>query len=297
MRHWLGLVNVPEFDQYAPLARAAEDFGFEGISLSERLFTPMQSTSNYGYADDGEQLSADDRLEPWIALTSIGAVTTQLQLASNIYLAALRNPLTVAKTLATAAVLLPGRVVLGVAAGWSREEYDAAGVDFATRGRRLDELLDLLPALWSGHVVEHHGEFFDYPPLVQRPAPPSKIPIWVGGASAPALRRAAMHNGWLPELMPHAQFLDTIRTIKNLRHEAGKINEPFDITCCPLQPPPRHELEELEAAGVTKRFTVPPWLTFTGAPTPWMRENEDYAKFDNKLRALERYAHDVIHAI
>lgn len=295
MRHWLGLVNVPQYDQYAALARAAEECGFEGISLSERLFTPLHSGSSYGH-DDGEQLSADDRLEPWIALTAMGAVTTRLKLASNIYLAALRSPFTVAKSLATAAALLPGRVVFGVAAGWSQEEYDAVGVDFGTRGRRLDELLGVVQALWSGDVVEHRGEFFRCAPLVQRPAPPAKIPIWVGGASAPALRRAATHDGWLPELMPHAQFLDTIRNVKHLRHEAGKSDEPFDITCCPLQPPPAHDIEELEAAGVTKRFTVPPWLTFTGTPTPWMRDGEDYALLDNKLRALERYARAVIHA-
>jgi probable F420-dependent oxidoreductase len=294
MQHWLGLVNVAEYDQYLALARAAEDFGFEGISLSERLLTPVQSASTYGHAADGEQLSADDRVEPWIALTAMGAVTARLKLASNIYLAALRNPFTVAKTLATAAVLLPGRVVLGVAAGWSREEYDAVGVDFAARGRRLDELLAVLPALWSGAVVEHRGEFFDCAPVVQRPTPPAKIPVWVGGGSDPALRRAALQDGWLPEFMPHAQFLDTIRAVKNCRREVGKGNEPFDITCCPLQPPPQHELDELEAAGVNKRFTVPPWLTFTGAPTPWMRDGENYALLDNKLRALERYAQAVI---
>ena len=111
-------------------------------------------------------------------------------LASNICLAALRDPVTLAKAVSTAAVLSADRVVLGVAVGWLREEYRLLGVDFSSRGRRLDELLEVARKFWSGVPVAHRGEFFEFAEGIMCPAPRLPVPVWCGGAAPAALRRA-----------------------------------------------------------------------------------------------------------
>ena len=133
-----------------------------------------------------------------------GRSPQRLQFASNIYLAALRDPLTVAKSVASAAVLTGNRVVCGVSAGWLREEYELAGVDFEQRGRRLDETLLVMRKLLTGQVVKHEGPLFRFEGIMC-PAPTQPVRIWCGGAAAPAMRRAARHDGWLPLPMTVAQ--------------------------------------------------------------------------------------------
>ena len=144
MKFWQ-VVSFTEPEQLVEVARAAEEAGFHGVLLSDHLFFPGHLASRYPYAPDGKPGfdGSTPFPEPWATISAMAAVTSRLRFATMVYILPLRHPLEVAKSVGTAAVLSNGRVALGVGAGWIREEFDALGVDFATRGARLDEMLAL----------------------------------------------------------------------------------------------------------------------------------------------------------
>ena len=199
MRYWISLVNTTEVDQFIDIARKAEELGYEGITVPDHLIYPTSIEAKYPYTDDGDVWWPDTNPwpDPWVTLTAMGVATNRLKMATNIYLAALRDPFTVARATSAAAIFTDNRVRCGVSAGWVREEFDALGLDFSSRGRRLDEVIECMHQLHSGAEVAHSGEFFNYSKVIMSPAPSEKIPVWVGGASKPALRRAARNDGWL----------------------------------------------------------------------------------------------------
>src|SRR5580693_1557087 len=162
MKFWLSLVAVHETEQLPQLARYAEELGFHGLMVGDHLIWPAHIATRYPYSPDGKIFVPPDTPwpDPWVLFAHLGALCPRLHFASNIYLAALRDPFTVAKSVATAAVLTQGRIVCGVSAGWLKEEYEIAGVDFASRGARLDEALTVVRKLWSGQPVQHAGERF-----------------------------------------------------------------------------------------------------------------------------------------
>src|SRR5579863_462751 len=179
MKFWLSLVSVRETPQLPELARCAEELGFHGLMVGDHLIWPAQIRTRYPYSPDGKIFVPPDTPwpDPWVLFAHLGALTRRLQFASNIYLAALRDPLTVAKSVASAAVLTQGRIVCGVSAGWLEEEYQAAGVDFESRGRRLDEILVAMRELLSGQMVSHDGPLFKFHGIM-RPAPAQPVRIW-----------------------------------------------------------------------------------------------------------------------
>ena len=188
MKFWQ-VVSFTEPEQLLDVAREVEDAGFHGILLSDHLFFPEKLASRYPYSPDGRPgfEATTPFPDPWATIAALAARTTRLRFATMVYILPLRHPLEVAKTVGTVALLSGGRVALGCGAGWIREEYDALGVDFATRGRRFDEMIGVLRALWESGAVEHHGRFFDLPRLSMSPAPGTSIPIWVGGLAPAAL--------------------------------------------------------------------------------------------------------------
>ena len=194
---WLnaGFVDPTEL---AALAAAAERLGYAGIDLPDHLFFPDRIDSPYPYSDDGSVLwpAATPWADPWVAIAAMANATERLRFATGVQIAPLRDPFTLAKAVATAQVMSHGRVLCGFGVGWLSEEFDVVGVDFASRGRRMDEMLTVLALLWTGEVVSHDGEFFAFDRIMMRPAAPG-TPILIGGNSVPALRRAARHDGWI----------------------------------------------------------------------------------------------------
>ena len=128
----------------------------------------------------------------------------RIRLGTHVYNIGLRHPFVTARAVATLDVFSGGRVEFGIGASWLEEEWDAMQLDFATRGRRVDEAIDICRRLWSEDVVEHHGEFFDFQPVMFKPKPIQQpIPIVVGGDSAAAMRRTAhLGDGWIPMNTP-----------------------------------------------------------------------------------------------
>ena len=283
MKFWQ-VVSFSEPEQLLDVAREVEDAGFHGILLSDHLFFPEKLASRYPYSPDGRPgFDATTPFpDPWATIAAMAARTTRLRFATMVYILPLRHPLEVAKTVGTVALLSGGRVALGCGAGWIREEYDALGVDFATRGRRFDEMIAVLRALWRGGMVEHHGRCFDLPRLQMSPTPAAPVPIWVGGLAPAALRRAArLGDGWIGTGQTPDDAARLLAELRRLRSEAGRGLEPFE-TIVPLAVPPDpgvlRRLEEEHGMTATTAwpftYTVGPRSTLEAKRT-WLRRFAD----------------------
>ncbi|MBL1081973.1 LLM class F420-dependent oxidoreductase [Streptomyces actinomycinicus] len=166
--------------------------------------------------------------DPVATLAHLAAVTERVRLLSHVAVVGLRHPLLTAKQYATLDHLSGGRLILGVGAGHVREEFEVLGVDFEQRGPVLDEAVDALRAsLGPEEFPEHHGKFYDFAGLGQRPRPAQRhLPLWVGGSSPAAVRRAALKgDGWLPQGDPRERLPAQIARIRRLREEAGRDGE------------------------------------------------------------------------
>jgi len=295
MRYWLSLVSVGETEQMVEIAKYAEELGFGGITAADHLVMPTKIASKYPYTPDGEVFWPEKTPwpDPWVTLATMGAVTSKLKLMTNIYLAALRDPFTAAKAVSTAAVFNEGRIACGVAAGWIREEYELAGVDFDSRGKRLDELLDAMRKLWTGEKVSHRGEFFNFDALMC-PAPRKKVPIWCGGGTKPAIRRAAMNDGWLPLPMTLAQMNDAAAHIRGLRTAAGLPLEDFTICFAPAEPFTKQVADGAKAIGIEDVIVIGPWIPSPWDIEQWTEPGDDFSKIEIKKKAMRRYAETVI---
>ena len=157
------------------------------------MFFPRERQSRYTYStrEDGAP-GFGDHWDPdthwpdaWCLISAMAAVTEHIEFTTGVYIAPARDLITVAKQVGTAAVLSSGRVALGVGVGWCEEEFVATGQDFHTRGKRLDDMIPALRALWAGGWVEYHGPHYDVPAMRMEPSPPRPIPIIGGGHSAP----------------------------------------------------------------------------------------------------------------
>ena len=259
MKLWQ-VVSFSEPDQLLGIAQAAEEAGFHGVLLSDHLFFPGRLRSRYPYSEDGRP-GFDGRTpwpEPWTAISAMAAVTRRLHFATMVYILPLRGPLEVAKALGTAALLSGGRVALGAGAGWIREEFDTLGVDFGSRGRRMNEMIPLLRRLWTGEMVEHHGECFELGPLQMSPAPGVPIPIYVGGTSKLALRRAArLGDGWIGTGQTPDEAVDFCQRLVRLRKEAGREAEPFECIVPLTEEATPDLLRRLEERGMTGATCLP----------------------------------------
>lgn len=235
MKFWQA-ISFAEPDQLIGIAQAAEEAGFHGVLLADHLFFPGTLKSKYPYSADGAPMF-DGRTpfpDPWTTIAAMAAATKQLRFATFVFILPLREPIQLAKTLGTLALLTAGRVALGAGAGWIREEFDALGIDFHTRGRRMDEMVAVMRKLWTGEVVDHHGRFFDLAPAQMSPAPGHEIPVWFGGLSEIAMKRATtLGDGWLGIGNTPEEATQILGKLRALRREAGKEREPFE-TIVPL---------------------------------------------------------------
>lgn len=184
-------------------AKVAEEVGFDSVWGGEHVIFPSTIESKYPYTADGK-VPADENTpipDPLIWLAYVAAAAPTLRLGTCVLILPQRNPLVLAKELATLDHLSGGRVELGIGVGWLKEEFEALGVPWERRGRRNDEYVEALRMIWSGQHVEYHGEFVDFEPLSCTPLPAqgSDIPILVGGDTDVAIRRAArLADGYFP---------------------------------------------------------------------------------------------------
>ncbi|WP_328481302.1 TIGR03619 family F420-dependent LLM class oxidoreductase [Streptomyces sp. NBC_00377] len=237
------------------VARAADRAGFAYVAACDHVAIPHR------LADAMSTVWYD----PVATLAHLAAVTGRVRLLAHVAVVGLRHPLLTAKQYATLDHLSGGRLILGVGAGHVREEFEALGVDFERRGAVLDETLDALrAALGPDEFPSHHGKAFDFEGLGQRPRPAQeRVPLWVGGSSPAAVRRAALKgDGWLPQGDPRDRLPAQIGTLRRLRGDGappltvGAITEPlyvgapgWDVGRRTLTGPPEVLAESLRAYG------------------------------------------------
>ncbi len=207
MRFGLSVYDVSA-RELADLAAAAEAAGFDTLWLGEHLLRPVGYRAVHPTRQPEQELAArivgpDTRLtDPLVALAAAAGRTSRLQLATGIFVLPLRHPLAVARAALTVQELAEGRLLFGAGLGWLREEFEALGVPFAGRAARFEESLDILRKAWAGGAFEHHGAVYDFGP-VELTAQPVRIPLVLGGNTAPALRRAALRaDGWFASGTP-----------------------------------------------------------------------------------------------
>ena len=215
-------INLGEFTDpqvVIPFVHKAERLGYESVWTAEHVIIPKHYDSVYPYNPSGKVPFQPDAaiIDPLVALTFIAAATSRLRLGTGVNILPQTNPLYLAKWAASIDHLSQGRLMLGLGIGWLQEEFTAIGVPFARRGKRSDEYLAALKAVWSGQEVDFQGEFVRWQGFQMRPAPAQAggVPLVIGGVSAPAIRRTVRHgDGWyvigkdLDEYRAHMRALD-----------------------------------------------------------------------------------------
>src|SRR3984957_14738674 len=166
---------------YAPLACAAEEAGYDSMVVPDSICYPRHSDSTYPFNPDGSREFLEDKpfLEPFSLIPALGALTTRLRFVTFVLKLPVRHPLLVAKQATSTAVLTGNRLVLGVGTSPWREDYDVLGVEWAGRGRRMDESIAILRGLAAGGYFEYQGKSFDLPPVKIAPVPTEPIPVLV----------------------------------------------------------------------------------------------------------------------
>jgi probable F420-dependent oxidoreductase len=234
MKYGMLFANVGPFghpEVAAELGAICEETGIESVWTVEHVVVPGGYASQYPYAQDGRMAGGDDAPipDPLVWLTWVGAHTTALRLATGILILPQRNPVVLAKEVATLDQLSQGRVILGIGVGWLEEEFDALGVPFADRGARTDEHVEVLRALWSGGAIDFDGRFTQLRAANSFPHPAqSTVPIVVGGHSKAAARRAGrLGDGFFPG---KGDFAELETEMRRAAEEAGRDPDAIEIT-------------------------------------------------------------------
>ena len=273
---------------YAPLARAAEEAGYHSMVIPDSICYPLHADSTYPYNPDGSREFLEDKpfLEPFSLIPALGAVTSRIRFATFVVKLPIRNPVLLAKQVTSTAVLTGNRLALGVGTSPWREDYDVLGVDWAGRGRRMDESIAILRGLAAGGYFEHHGAIFDLPPVKIAPVPTEPIPVLIGGHSDAALRRAAGLDGWMHGGGDPADLPCLLARLAELRRQVpAASNRPFEVHAISTDAYTVDGVRRLEEQGVTDVIVGFRWPYATGPDTEPLA-----AKIDH----LGRFADDII---
>jgi probable F420-dependent oxidoreductase len=279
---------------YPPLARAAEEAGYHSMVIPDSICYPLHADSVYPYSPDGsrEFLEGKPFVEPFSLIPFLGAVTSRIRFTTFVVKMPIRNPVLLAKQATSTAVLTGNRLVLGVGTSPWREDYDVLGVDWASRGRRMDESIAILRGLAAGGYFEHHGRCFDLPPVQIAPVPAEPIPVLIGGHSDAALRRAArLGDGWMHGGGDPADLPRLLARLGDFRRECGAADgaadgaRPFEVHVISADAYTVDGVRRLEEQGVTDVIIGFRW-PYTVGP--------DAEPLGQKIDSLRRFADDVI---
>jgi len=268
------------------VARAADDLGYDGIGIPDHIVNLETLSTPYPYTKDGQRRwqPFTEWPDPWVLVGALAQVTTRLKFVTTVYIPAMRNPYPAAKAIGTAAYLADGRVELGVGVGWCADEFALMQQPFSDRGKRTDEMLDLMRALWSPDWTEFDGEFYQTPRLEMEPTPP-RIPIYVGGLSETALRRAARYDGWIGDLIKTDRAIAAAARLRELRIENDLPVNDFTILTPLTDAIAIADYQRAQDAGITGILTMP-WMFYSG-PDATLAEKVDGMKKFRKDLALD----------
>jgi probable F420-dependent oxidoreductase len=273
---------------YLPLARAAEAAGYASMVVPDSICYPQESDTRYPFNPDGTREFLEDKpfLEPFSVIPAMGAVTTTLRFVTFVIKLPIRQPVLMAKQVSSTAVLTDNRLLLGVGTSPWPEDYTVCGVPWEGRGKRMDEMIDVMRGLMAGGFFEYHGQVFDLPAVKMSPTPSQPVPILIGGHHEAALRRAAISgDGWLHGGGDPADLPGLLDRLAQLRREHGTEDKPFEVHVISLDAYSPDGVARLEDLGVTD--------VIVGFRWPYVRE-QDSETLQVKLDALQRFSDDVI---
>ena len=241
------------------LAQLAEENGFDTLWTVEHVVVPAGYESQYPYSRDGRMPGGEDIPipDPLVWLTWVGAVTRRIKLATGVLILPQRNPVVLAKEVATLDALSGGRVVLGVGVGWLEEEFDAIGVPFAERGARTDEYVEALRTMWRDAEPTFHGKFVDFERAKSYPKPVNgSVPIVVGGHTKAAARRAGrLGDGFVPARATPDELTVLLEEMQRAAKDAGRDGDAIEVTAGGAMDP--DGIKAYADMGV-QRIVIPP---------------------------------------
>src|SRR3984893_1777806 len=217
---------------YGPLARAAEEAGYDSFVVPDSLCYPQSSDARSPYNPDGTREFLEDKpfLEPFSLIPAMGALTENLRFVTFVIKLPIRQPVLITKQVSSTAVLTNNRLLLGVGTSPWPEDYEICGVPWERRGKRMDEEIAIMRGLMAGGFFEFHGEVFDVPSIKMCPTPSAAVPILIGGHHEAGPRRAPVDgDGWLhgggdPDDLP-----GLLERLAALRKEHGTDAKPFEV--------------------------------------------------------------------
>jgi probable F420-dependent oxidoreductase len=283
-------IALSPLDQLTALAVEAEKCGFASVALPDSLFFSEKVSADYPYTPDGSRFWDENTpwVDPLVATAAMGAVTNRIRFYTSVLKLGPRSPVLLARQVGSVAALTGNRFGLGVGIGWAPEEFEWCGAPYARRGRRTDEAIEVLRLILGGGMVEYHGEIFDFGKLQISPAPTEPVPIYIGGHTEVALRRAARSgDGWSSAMMRIDELRDVIPRLAALRAEYGKADEPFEIQAVCIDRFGVDGYREQADAGVTDAIAVP-WLLYgVGFDAP----------LAEKLDCVRRFAEEIMRPV
>jgi probable F420-dependent oxidoreductase len=284
MRFSIGLAYAPP-EHYLPLAKAADEAGYHAIAVSDHVLNLEELQSPYPYTADGSRRwkPFTPWMDPWVSIGAMAAVTERLHFFTNVYVLPMRNVFHAAKAVGTAAAVSGNRIALGIGMGWCEEEFDLMEQPFRKRGARADEQLEVMRKVWTGQMVDHHGEFYDFPNLEMNPPVTAPVPVYVGGTSDAALKRAARNDGWISDMASTEELGDYRKKIDAYREEYGRSDQPFAMIGSASDAVDVDGYRRVADVGVTDLLTMP-WFFYSGFTDDLQR----------KIDGTYRFAEDVL---
>ena len=259
-------LHFPDATGAARVARAAEMAGFDSVLAIDHVVLPQHYDSIYPYSANGRMPAANTApyVDPLIWMAFAAAATTKIKLMSGVIILPQREPLALAKQVATLDFMSGGRIELGVGVGWLKEEFAAIGVPFERRGKRADEYIAAMRALWASDGASYHGEFVNFDKVNSNPKPlRGTVPIIIGGHSEAAAKRAGrLGQGFFPSIGAPADTFPLFDIVRRSAEAAGRDPESIErITGCPGALPnsgqdPLAAIDERRARGA-QRLVLP----------------------------------------
>jgi probable F420-dependent oxidoreductase len=259
--HLVAAGKIIEGEKIARIARRAEELGYDSLWVSDHIIFPKELRSPYPYSPDGK-LPLDPTLpllEPFTVLSYAAAVTKTVKLGTSVVIVPYRDPIVTAKIISSLDVLSGGRFIFGVGVGWLEEEFRALRLNMKDRAAQTKEALLAMKACWVQDDPEFHGKFFDFSGIKFAPKPKQKPypPIWFGGNSMPALKRAVeLGDGWHSVWMTPEEVTNTAKILRELCANAGKdfAHFPLTINVNHKVPLTVENVKKYEEAGISMMF-------------------------------------------
>ncbi len=280
----IGLTTNVNRTLWIQLAELADTLGYDSLWFSEHLIFPASMSGSPVAGHDHPPVPPNvPTYDVFVAMALLAGRTSRIRFGSNVFNIGLRHPFVTARAVATLDVLSGGRVEFGIGSSWLKEEWDVAELDFKTRGRRVDEAIEICLRLWSEETIEYHGEFFNFTPVMFEPKPAQKPwpKIVIGGDAPVSMRRTARFgDGWLP--MNHAveALPDAIKKLAAMRAEAGRPGKTEITVALPVTD--KSDLERYAEAGID-RVIVQPWKSSKDALDSVKRFAETYLPVAQRL--------------